>query len=64
MNGRAYSSWATAAAGLLALTYGLDRALEHTDDTTGWTISAVAAPIAVAGLAYWTTALVGEATRD
>ncbi|HWI62830.1 MAG TPA: hypothetical protein VNT75_13370 [Symbiobacteriaceae bacterium] len=64
MNRSAYTSWATAAAGLLALTYGLDRALEQTDDTTGWAISALAAPVAVAGLAYWTTALVDEATHE
>lgn len=64
MNRQAYTSWATAAAGLLALTYGLDRALEQTDDTAGWAITAVAAPVAVAGLAYWTTALINEATHD
>jgi hypothetical protein len=61
MNRQAYTSWATAAVGLLALTYGLDRALEERDDRMGWTVSAVAAPVAVAGLAYWTTALVNEA---
>lgn len=61
MNRSAYSSWATAAAGLLALTYGLDRALEHRDDGTAWAISALAAPVAVAGLAYWTAALIDEA---
>ena len=42
MNQKAYTSWATAAAGLLALTYGLDRCLEDTDDKAGWGISAVA----------------------
>jgi len=63
MNRQAYTSWATAAAGLLALTYGLDRALEHRKDGYGWALSAVAAPVAVAGLAYWTAALVDEATR-
>lgn len=61
MNGTAYTSWATAAAGLLALTYGLDRALERKDDTTAWAITAVAAPLAVAGLGYWTASLINEA---
>lgn len=63
INQKAYTSWATAAAGLLALTYGLDRCLEDTDDKAGWGISAVAAPLAVAGLAYWTAALVDEARQ-
>jgi hypothetical protein len=61
MNQKAYTSWATAAAGLLVLTYGLDRCLEDTDDRVGWGVSALAVPLAVAGLACWTAALADEA---
>jgi|GEM_PF-5192127 len=64
MNRQAYTSWATAAAGLLALTYGLDRALEERRDGTAWAIAAVAAPVAVAGLGCWTAALIEEATNQ
>lgn len=63
LNRQAYSSWATTASSLLALTYGLDRALSRRRDGMGWTLSAIAAPIAAAGLAYWTKSLIDEARR-
>lgn len=63
MNRSAYSSWATVASGLLALTYGLDRALEQRSDGTAWAVSTLAAAVAVTGLAYWVRALAAETAR-
>lgn len=63
MNGRAYTSWATATAGLLALTYGLERTFDNRHDRTAMAISGLAVPVALAGLGYWTAALVRDANR-
>lgn len=60
-----YTGWMMAAVGLLGLTYGLDHALEGRRERHygGWTVTALAAPLALAGLAGWTMSLIREA-RD
>jgi len=49
--------------GLLGLTYGLGHTLDEDRNYGGMALTALAAPLALAGLAGWTMALVREARR-
>ncbi|MCG0240084.1 MAG: hypothetical protein L6E13_13125 [Firmicutes bacterium] len=58
-----YTGWMMATLGLLGLTYGLGHTLDEDRNYGGMAVTALAAPLALAGLAGWTMALVREARR-